>query len=514
MSGINLTIEWFPGVELGFPWPVREFHLCKEVPHAQMKVGNVMQSIELLYEQVCAEHYGPEEQKWEMQVQAMVNKNDTKRALPMGMMVSECLKDGDTVCCYGEAALAQDPAEKPEVEKIPVTILTGFLGAGKTTFLNYILTEQSDKKIAVIENEFGEVPIDQDLLAPMDLGRVEKVVVMENGCICCQGRDDLMDGLGEIVQSIREAGKIDQIIIETTGMADPAPIIRTFLEDQTAIKQELRLDAVVTLVDAKNILRKLEEDVEEGKVNEAFQQIQFSDKILLNKVDLVDMDQLMHVRTKIREINKFAKIFPSQKGRIDLKEIADLRCYDLTNFGDNDMVMLEETGNGHGHGHGHGHGYAHDGDKCNDDSCKDHEYKDEHLDDASHGHGHGYGHSHGGGHSEQHKKKQSRHDGRVHSFSIMRKCEISPTSLARFMQQIGQCEVQQKGTLYRSKAIFAVKGMPHKHAFHAVMDTCDEEQLEPWGENEEKVCKMVFIGRNLDRPWFEGLFEDMVTNSK
>merc|ERR1719161_1892835 len=128
-------------------------------------------------------------------------------------------------------------------------------------------------------------------------------------------------------------------------MADPVPIVRTFLEEQEAgiVKRELRLDAVVTLVDAKNILKKLEEDVEEGKVNEAFQQIQFSDKILLNKVDLVDMDQVMSVRKKIREINKFAKILPSQKGRIDLKEIADQRCYDLTNFSNKDMGVLEET---------------------------------------------------------------------------------------------------------------------------------------------------------------------------
>merc|ERR1719515_427906 len=231
--------------------------------------------------------------------------------------------------------------EKEESEKLPVTILTGFLGSGKTTLLNYILEEQREKKIAVIENEFGEVSIDDELLIQKKLALAEKIVLMDNGCMCCTIRGDLEKGLGEILDSMKKGQHIDAIMIETTGMADPVPIVRTFMTNPS-LTQDLRLDGVIAVADAKHLPGRLDDKVEEGKVNEAFQQVAFADKILLNKLDLVRTDEAIAVKDRIREINKFAKIVPAVRSRCKMSELTDLRAHDLSNFAEQEAEFEKE----------------------------------------------------------------------------------------------------------------------------------------------------------------------------
>ena len=176
----------------------------------------------------------------------------------------------------------------PESEKVPVTVLTGFLGSGKTTLLNHILTATHGKKIAVIENEFGEVGIDDALLQKnTKMQADEEIIEMMNGCICCTVRQDLIAVLAKLAKRIR-AGKLhlDGIVIETTGMADPAPVAQTFFVDDM-VKASFRLDGIVTLIDAKHIEQHLDEEKPEGAENESVEQVAFADRMLLNKTDLV-----------------------------------------------------------------------------------------------------------------------------------------------------------------------------------------------------------------------------------
>ncbi|CAK9096605.1 COBW domain-containing protein 1 (Cobalamin synthase W domain-containing protein 1) [Durusdinium trenchii] len=253
------------------------------------------------------------------------------------MQGSQHFADGETFGVYGEIITAQAARpEKAEEDKIPVTILTGFLGAGKTTLLNYILQEQKEKKIAIIENEFGEVSIDDSLLKQEKLALAEKIVVMDNGCMCCTIRGDLLGGLQEIIDAIKGGSGIDQVMIETTGMADPVPIVRTFMSSPE-VTQDLRLDAVVTVADSKNLPKRLDDTVEEGKVNEAFQQVAFADKIILNKLDLVSSEEAIAIKDRIRSINTFAKIIPAVKGKVKMSELCNIRAHDICNFVNEDI---------------------------------------------------------------------------------------------------------------------------------------------------------------------------------
>ena len=198
--------------------------------------------------------------------------------------------------------------------QIPVTVLTGFLGAGKTTLLNRILTEQHGRKYAVIVNEFGEIGIDNDLIVDAD----EEIFEMNNGCICCTVRGDLI----RILAGLMKRKDFDGILIETTGMADPAPVAQTFYVDQE-VARKTRLDAIVTVVDAVNLTTHLEE------AHEAAEQIAFADVILLNKVDLVDGPALKSVEDRIRAINPYAKILHSEKCGVELDKVLGLDAFSL-----------------------------------------------------------------------------------------------------------------------------------------------------------------------------------------
>ena len=199
--------------------------------------------------------------------------------------------------------------------QVPVTVLTGYLGAGKTTLLNRILSEQHGKKYAVIVNEFGELGVDNDLVVNAD----EEVFEMNNGCICCTVRGDLI----RIIEGLmKRKDKFDGILVETTGLADPGPVAQTFFTDDE-VKARTRLDAIVTVVDAKHFLGQLEQG------DEAQEQVAFADVILLNKTDLVSEDDLKKVEGKIRSINRYARIFRTQKSQIELAAILDKGAFDL-----------------------------------------------------------------------------------------------------------------------------------------------------------------------------------------
>jgi G3E family GTPase len=223
--------------------------------------------------------------------------------------------------------------------RVPVTVLTGFLGSGKTTLLNRILTEQHGMRIAVVENEFGEIGIDDALVMDAE----EEIFEMNNGCICCTVRGDLIRILGALM---RRRDRFDRILVETTGLADPAPVAQTFFVDDE-IRDQLRLDAIITLVDAKHIRAHLDEVKPAGVENEAVEQVAFADRIVLNKTDLVPDSDLCDIRSRLRQINALAEIIPAQHAKLDLGQILDVGAFDLTRVLETDPQFLTDTEHQH-----------------------------------------------------------------------------------------------------------------------------------------------------------------------
>jgi G3E family GTPase len=227
------------------------------------------------------------------------------------------------------------PAPFATDDRIPVTVLTGFLGSGKTTLLNYVLTESHGQRIAVIENEFGEIGIDDALV----LDAEEEIFEMNNGCICCTVRGDLIRILGNLV---RRRDRFDRIVVETTGLADPAPVAQTFFVDDD-VRSHLRLDAIVTLVDAKHIGAHLDEVKPDGVENEAVEQVAFADRLVVNKIDLVDDDALAAVERRLRSINAVAEIVRARYGKVDLDAVLGIGAFDLDRVLEMDPQFLDQT---------------------------------------------------------------------------------------------------------------------------------------------------------------------------
>ncbi|WP_422040267.1 CobW family GTP-binding protein [Roseibium sp.] len=251
--------------------------------------------------------------------------------------MSEILNESGGSACAEE--VCQDDARTVPVKgssgKTPVTILTGYLGAGKTTLLNRILTEQHGKRYAVVVNEFGEEGIDNELV----LDAEEEIFEMNNGCICCTVRGDLIRILSGLMD---RAEDFDGILVETTGLADPGPVVQTFFVDDD-LRDRVKLDTVVTLIDAKHFLSKVDSQ------HEAEEQVAFADVLIINKLDLVDEAGLEAVKSKVRQINPHARLFTTSKSGVDLAEILDQGSFDLQKLLELEPGFLEEDPEDHEH---------------------------------------------------------------------------------------------------------------------------------------------------------------------
>ncbi|MCC6887821.1 MAG: GTP-binding protein [Hyphomicrobiales bacterium] len=334
-------------------------------------------------------------------------------------------------------------------DKIPVTVLTGYLGAGKTTLLNRILSEPHGRRFAVIVNEFGEIGIDNDLVVGAD----EEVFEMNNGCICCTVRGDLVriiDGL------MRRKGKFDGIILETTGLADPAPVAQTFFVDEN-VGRKTKLDAVVTVADAKWLKDRLND------APEAKNQIAFADVILLNKIDLVSVDELGNLEARIRGINPYARLHRTERCAIPLPEVLGRNAFDLDRILDLDPDFLD-TGGAHGHDHSHDGHHSHGHDHPHDEQA----------------------HSHGG--------LKHYHDEEMQSLSVTLEAPLDPDKFFPWVQDL----VQKEGpNILRCKGIISFKNDDERFVLQGVHMILDGDRQRPWQNGEKRISRMVFIGRQL-----------------
>jgi G3E family GTPase len=328
-------------------------------------------------------------------------------------------------------------------DKIPVTVLTGYLGAGKTTLLNRILTEPHGRKFAVIVNEFGEIGIDNELVVGAD----EEIFEMNNGCICCTVRGDLI----RIIEGLlKRKGKFDSIIVETTGLADPAPVAQTFFVDAD-VKAAASLDAVVTVADAKWLSDRLKD------APEAKNQIAFADVILLNKTDLVTPDELAEVEGRIRAINPYAKLHKTTKCGVAIDEVLNRNAFDLQRILEIEPEFLhEEEHHDHDHGHEHGHAHKHD--------------------------------------EHDHKGLKHYHDEEMQSLSLTIEGDVDPEKFLTWVNEY----VQKEGpSILRSKGILAFKDEPKRFVYQGVHMMLDGDLQREWRPDEKRVSRIVFIGRHL-----------------
>jgi G3E family GTPase len=350
--------------------------------------------------------------------------------------------------------------------KIPVTVLTGYLGAGKTTLLNRILTEDHGKRYAVIVNEFGEIGIDNDLVVGAD----EEVFEMNNGCVCCTVRGDLIRVVSGLM---KRKGKFDAIIVETTGLADPGPVAQTFFVDDE-VKARTELDSVTALVDARHVAEQLD------RSKEAREQVAFADQIILNKTDLASEDELKAVEARLRRLNPLAPIHRAQRAGVALDAILGRHGFDLERILEVEPEFLNPP---------HGEpGHVHDEDCGHDHHDHDHHHHD---DDDHHPHG-ARGHAHGD-------------DIEGVALSLDR-----PVDARRFTTWIDTLLAQKGPDILRAKGIIDVKGEDKRLVFQAVHMILEGDFQRPWGPEEKRWSRAVFIGRNLDRAALKAGFEACV----
>ena len=352
---------------------------------------------------------------------------------------------------------------------IPATILTGFLGSGKTTLLKRLLSEAHGQKIAVIENEFGEENIDNDILVTESK---EQIVQMSNGCICCTIREDLRETL-QLLAAKRRKGLLDfdHIVIETTGLADPGPVAQTFFMDEE-IAETYLIDSIITLVDAKHAPQQLNDR------QEARRQVGFADQIFLSKTDLVSAEETDALVHRLKHMNPRAPIKAVHFGEVPLNEVLDLRGFNLNAKLDIDPDFLKDEDD-HSHcDHDHDHGHCEHGHDHHDHQGHDHAHG-EHCNHPSHQHGQGHHHH---------------HDDDVKSFVYRAERPFDPAKLEDFLGAIVNIYGPR---MLRYKGVLHMVGTERKVIFQGVHQLMGSDLGPQWAEGEARSSKMVFIGIDL-----------------
>jgi G3E family GTPase len=353
-----------------------------------------------------------------------------------------------------EGVTSADSVETVD-QRVPVSILTGFLGSGKSTLLNRILRTNHGKRYAVIENEFGEVGIDDELVkSHIQLEGGDELFEMNNGCLCCTVRSDLVRILRRL---LTRSARYDGILIETTGMADPTPVIQTFFLDET-LADFLRLDGVITVVDAKHLSMHL--DPKHGVRRETMEQIAFADRLLLNKIDLVSESELQQAKDTLRRLNTAAPIIPCVRAQVPIDELLNMHAFDLDRITERDPFFLAT---------------------------------DRHSADEDH-HGH------------EHHKHDHVHD---HSITSVGICEPGDLDVDRLNEWLSDLLSQRGEDIFRMKGILNISGTDRRYIFQGVHMLFESMPSEPWGAD-PRLNRLVFIGRNLDREAIQKAFRACV----
>jgi G3E family GTPase len=341
-----------------------------------------------------------------------------------------------------------------EKARIPVTVLTGFLGAGKTTLLNAILLQNHGYKCAIVINEFGAISIDHQLVIGVD----EEILELNNGCICCRVRGDLVKSLGEL---LRKQKRFDYVLIETTGLADPGPVAGTFRT--TDLAERLRLDSIVTVADARHLEKELDD------APEASAQLAFADVVLLNKTDLVSEADLERVEQRIRKINAVAKIRRTERAQVPVAELLNIKAHELKTA----FVLPDPPSVGSFGGQG------------------------EHEHDHDHAHEEGHHHHH--------------HDDAVRSFFIV---DERPLDLRKLEDWLTGVIKEMGPKIYRSKGILHVAGQPKRIVFQGVQMLFDAAPDRFWNIGEKRLNQLVFIGKDLDEAALRAGFEGCIAHER